>query len=114
MNLNTYLSTLSSLLSDLSRPDELSAAFSAFDVDDSGQIDIAELRDALLHTPPERGGAAALTEREIERVMEGFTARRTFGKGAAGLNRGDVFRYNDFVAEIQGVAKAKEGDGVAA
>lgn len=99
MNLSTYLSGLSAPLSDLSRSEELREAFSAFDVDDSGQVDVEELREALLCAPLE--GQKRMSEREVERVMEEFVSRRTFAKGATGA-RGDVFRYNDFMAEVAG------------
>jgi Ca2+-binding EF-hand superfamily protein len=101
INLATYLNTLSDLLSGLSHPSELNAAFEAFDDGDDGQIDLSELKDALLHTAPEPG-ERRLTEREIDMVVEGFSGRRAFGKGGKGLNRGEVFRYQEFVASITG------------
>ncbi|KMU78152.1 hypothetical protein CISG_06993 [Coccidioides immitis RMSCC 3703] len=108
MNLPTYLNTIAALLAPLSDPQELLNAFAAFDEDDSGQIDLAELRDALLNTLPE-GDERRLTEREIDEVVFGFTGRRAFGtKGAktANLNasrhRAEVFRYQDFVTNLTG------------
>jgi Ca2+-binding EF-hand superfamily protein len=101
INLATYLNTLSDLLTGLSHPSELNAAFEAFDDGDDGQIDLAELKDALLHTVPEPG-EKKLTEREIDMVVEGFSGRRAFGKGGKGLARGEVFRYQEFVASITG------------
>lgn len=101
INLATYLNTLSDLLSGLSHPSELNAAFEAFDDGDDGQIDLGELKDALLHTAPEPG-ERKLTEREIDMVVEGFSGRRAFGKGGKGLGRGEVFRYQEFVASITG------------
>lgn len=101
INLATYLTTLSDLLSGLSHPSELDAAFSAFDDADDGQIDLNELKDALLHTAPEPG-ERKLTEREIDMVVEGFSGRRAFGKGGKGLARGEVFRYQEFMASITG------------
>ncbi len=79
------------------------SAFSAFDDDDSGQIDLAELRDALLHTAPEPG-EKPLTAAEIDKVMNGFTGRRAFSKSKAGGlgKRGEVFRYQDFVNSVVG------------
>jgi hypothetical protein len=80
---------------------------SAFDDDDSGQIDVAELRDTLLHTNPD-AGEQPLTERDIDEVLNGFTGRRAFGgKGgkSASLNavkRGEVFRYQEFVTSLTG------------
>jgi hypothetical protein len=91
-------------------------AFSTFDADDSGQIDVQELKDALLSTMPEPGeDQRRLSEREIDMVMEGFTGRRAFRRGAtsntAGLGSGDrkpVFRYGDFVKGIWGAGPEAE------
>lgn len=112
LNLARYLDTLSAAHSDLSHPDELSAAFAAFDVDDSGQIDLAELKDALLHTVPEPGADhLRMDEAEIDAIMNDFSARRIFGgkglskdlvNGNSGRGRSHVFRYRDFVASISG------------
>ncbi|ORY10631.1 hypothetical protein BCR34DRAFT_588435 [Clohesyomyces aquaticus] len=110
MNLATYLSTLSDLLAGLSHPSELHAAFEAFDDGDDGQIDLAELKDALLHTAPEPG-ERKLTEREIDMVVEGFSGRRAFGKGGKGLGRGEVFRYQEFVASVTGGGAGGENGG---
>lgn len=101
INLATYLNTLSDLLGELSHVNELSAAFEAFDDADDGQIDLSELKDALLHTAPE-AGEHKLTEREIDMVIEGFRGRRAFGKGGKSLGRGEVFRYQDFMASLTG------------
>ncbi|KAI9823924.1 MAG: hypothetical protein M1832_002242 [Thelocarpon impressellum] len=111
LSLAQYLTQLSGLLAPLSPPEELLSAFAAFDEDDGGQVDVAELRDALLHTsaaPGERG----LSEREVDRVVAGFTARRAFGKkgGAAGGARGEVFKYQDFVAAISGGGSVQQGE----
>ena len=105
LNLARYLDILSGPLAALSPPDELAAAFSAFDVDDSGQIDVNELRNALLNTAPEPGEEMiSLSEREVESVLGEFAGRRAFG--AKGLNvakgKGEVFRYRDFMASITG------------
>lgn len=114
INLATYLSTLSELLSGLSSPNELNAAFEAFDDGDDGQIDLGELKDALLHTAPE-SGERKLTEREIDMVVEGFSGRRAFSKGSKGLARSEVFRYQEFVASITGGGNSGEnGTGGAA
>lgn len=100
----------------LSPPSELLSAFSAFDEDDSGQVDLAELRDALLHTAPEPG-EKLLTEREVDKVMNGFTGRRAFGKhtmGHGGMGsmskRGEVFKYQEFVANVAGGASMNGKD----
>jgi len=100
------------MLADLSRPDELAAAFAAFDVDDSGQIDVDELRDALLHTNP-GPGKRALSGRDLDGVFEEFSSRRTLAKGMAGKEagkRGEVFRYMDFMGQIQGGSKSGQGE----
>lgn len=108
-----YLSQLANILVGLSPQQELLNAFSAFDDDDSGQVDIAELRNALLNTAPDPG-EHALTHKDIDRAMEGFTGRRILGKnvigiaGVRGLNTpapkrgGDVFRYQEFVGNLTG------------
>lgn len=102
------MNTLSSLLAPLSSQSELVNAFAAFDEDDSGQVDVRELRDALLHTSPEMG-ERALSEREIDEVINGFTGRREFAKGIGGGKRGEVFRYHDFVTTAMGAGEnAKE------
>lgn len=112
INLATYLNTLSDLLSGLSHPNELNAAFEAFDDGDDGQIDLAELKDALLHTAPEPG-ERKLTEREIDMVVDGFSGRRAFGKGGKGLGRGEVFRYQEFVSSITGGGNSTENGAAA-
>ena len=104
LNMPSFLHTLSSLLAPLSSQQELVNAFAAFDEDDSGQIDVKELRDALLHTSPE-AGERPLNEREIDQVIDGFHGRRDFAKGTGGGNRGEVFRYHDFVTNAMGVGE---------
>lgn len=103
MTMAMFLNSISASLAALSPSSELVSAFSAFDDDDSGQVDVAELRDALLHTAPEPG-QQPLTSLDVEKVIAGFTGRRAFSKSAAtGLGkRGDVFRYHDFVNTIAG------------
>ena len=103
MTLAVFLNSLATSLTALSPSSELLSAFSAFDDDDSGQIDLAELRDALLHTSPEPG-EKALTAAEIDKVMSGFTGRRAFTRSkASGLSkRGEVFKYQDFVTSVAG------------
>ncbi|CAN8097385.1 unnamed protein product [Discula destructiva] len=107
ITLATFLNTIATSLTSLSPSTELLSAFSAFDDDDSGQIDLAELRDALLHTAPEPG-ESALSAAEIDQVMAGFSGKRAFGGkvktgNASGFaKRGEVFRYQDFVASTAG------------
>lgn len=108
VTLPAFLNSIAASLAALSPPAELLSAFSAFDEDDSGQVDLAELRDALLHTAPDLG-EKPLTEREIDRVMSGFTGRRAFGKHAAGMGkRGEVFKYQEFVGSVAGGPEGKE------
>ena len=103
LNLARYLDTLSAPLAELSPPEELMAAFSAFDVDDSGQIDVAELRKALLMTAPEPGEEDfRMGEREVDSILGEFAGRRAFG--AKGVNvakgKGEVFRYREFMGAV--------------
>lgn len=112
LSLPSFLQTLATLLTPLSPPSELLAAFAAFDDDDSGQVDVQELRDALLHTRPETG-ERTLSEREVDSVLAGFSGRRAFGSsskvGTAG--KGEVFRYREFVGGLVGSggeSKARE------
>ena len=113
LSLPQYLSQLASILVALSPQQELLNAFAAFDDDDSGQVDIADLRNALLNTPPD-AGERTLTEKDVDRAMEGFTGRRILGKHAVGISgvrglegksnkkTGDVFRYQEFVGNLVG------------
>ncbi|KZF25071.1 hypothetical protein L228DRAFT_243855 [Xylona heveae TC161] len=117
LNLPSFLNTLTSLLSPLSDPLELENAFAAFDDDDSGQIDAAELRDALLHTSLE-AGESPLSEREVDQVLASFAARRAFAKASSttttkrgpAANRAQVFKYLDFMNTVRGSAPNMEGD----
>ena len=117
LNLATYLDTLSAPLTSLSPPYELAAAFAAFDVDDSGQIDVGELRRAVLETAPEPGEEdLRLGEREVEGILGEFAGRRAFGGGGKGLGgtagagagagaakgKGEVFRWREFVGAVGG------------
>lgn len=108
MTLAAFLNSVATSLAALSPSAELLSAFSAFDDDDSGQVDLAELRDALLHTAPEPG-ERPLAAAEVDKVMEGFTGRRAFSKSKSAMlgKRGEVFKYQDFVSSIAG----KNGGG---
>jgi Ca2+-binding EF-hand superfamily protein len=116
INLSSYLHLLSSDLTRLTSSAELMDAFSTFDADDSGQIDVQELKDALLSTMPEPGeDQRRLSEREVDMVMEGFTGRRAFKRGAASNTAGlgsdgrkPVFRYGDFVKSMWGTGTESE------
>lgn len=101
LTLPSFLTSISSLISTLSAPTELLSAFSAFDDDDSGQIDLNELRDALLHTAPEPGDQP-LTEREVDKIVNGFSGRRAFTKGPGLGRKGEVFKYQEFVGALAG------------
>lgn len=123
INLATYLDTLSTPFAQLSPPDELAAAFAAFDVDDSGQIDVRELREAVLRTLPEPGEAnegARLAERDVDAVLGEFVGRRVFGaKGvsapkAGAAAKGEVFRWREFVGNLSGGGVEVRQDGIAA
>ncbi|KAI2789031.1 hypothetical protein POX_e07057 [Penicillium oxalicum] len=107
INFPTFLNTLSQLMSPMSSSQELMNALAAFDDDDNGQIDVEELRDALLHTLPE-GGDVPLTGQQIDEVLSGFTGRRAFGGRSAKsgtVKRGEVFHYHDFVRNAVGGAE---------
>ncbi|KAG6051710.1 hypothetical protein E4U39_007760 [Claviceps sp. Clav50 group G5] len=111
ITLAAFLNSLAETLCEMSPSPELLSAFSAFDDDDSGQVDWAELRDSLLHTAPE-AGEKALTAAEVDRVINGFTGRRAFNRNInAQLSgkKGEVFKYNEFVASIMGSNGAAEG-----
>lgn len=106
-----FLNSLAETLCQLSPSAELLSAFSAFDDDDSGQVDWAELRDALLNTAPEPG-ERPLAAAEVERVVNGFTGRRAFNRNInaqLGAKKGEVFKYNEFVNSIMGSNGASEG-----
>ncbi|GAB7358393.1 hypothetical protein MBLNU230_g2462t1 [Neophaeotheca triangularis] len=114
LNLSQYLTSLTSPMSNLSSPEELSAAFGAFDLEDSGQIDAEALREAVMTTAPEVGEEDfRLGEEEVEAAMAAFVGRRAF-TGAATVGspqkkgRGEVFRWREFVGAVAGV----EGTGV--
>lgn len=104
MNFPTFLNVLSNLLAPISSRQELVNALAAFDEDDSGQIDVEGLREALLSTPPE-AGVNPLSARQIDEVLQGFTSRRAFGgqRTKTSGKRGEVFRYHEFVNGIMGM-----------
>lgn len=109
MNLAAYLDLLSAPFAELSAPEELAAAFSAFDVDDSGQIDVQDLRQAVLRTMPEPGEVnegARLSEAEVDSILQSFSGRRAFGARGLGAQKantkGEVFKWRDFVGSLNG------------
>lgn len=101
ITLANYLNSIASSLANLSPDSELATAFAAFDEDDSGQIDMAELYEALLHTSPEPG-IRALSVAEIDIIKEGFSGRRALSKSKSGrpINRADVFKYREFIDSV--------------
>ncbi|KAH7171943.1 hypothetical protein DER46DRAFT_696855 [Fusarium sp. MPI-SDFR-AT-0072] len=104
ITLAVFLNSLADALAALSPSAELLSAFSAFDDDDSGQVDLVELRKALLDTAPEPG-EKALTASEVDKIMNGFTGRRAFNRNMnahLGAKRGEVFKYQEFVGSIMG------------
>ncbi|KAK9414115.1 putative EF-hand domain-containing protein [Seiridium unicorne] len=111
MTLAVFLNSIANTLAAMSPNTELLSAFSAFDDDDSGQVDLAELRDALLNTAPEPG-ERALSASEVDKIMAGFSGRRAFSRSTmtAGPPRkkGEVFKYQDFVNSIMGGNGATE------
>ncbi|KAL6715598.1 hypothetical protein ACLMJK_006559 [Lecanora helva] len=111
-SLPTFLSTLSTLLAPLSSQQELLNAFAAFDERDSGEIDVGELRDAVLNTKTE-AGEMGLSAGEVEEAMGGFVGKRAFGKDVgkgAGSGRGEVFRYREWVGGLMGASEEKDGE----
>jgi Ca2+-binding EF-hand superfamily protein len=123
ISLGRFLDLISAPLAEISEPSELAAAFAAFDVDDSGQIDKHELKDALLNTAPEPGCEDfRLSDQEVDAIMSQFSSRRAFGaKGVFGKElaggdrkRGEVFRYRDFISNISGNGGSEGTEQVAA
>lgn len=111
LNLPAFLTIIAELLEPFSSSTELENALVAFDEDDSGQIDLADLREALVHPAPEDGSDhLILTESEIDEVVRGFTSRSTLSRTPVSkrLVRGEVFRYEEFVSSITG-ATGTEG-----
>lgn len=104
ITLAAFLNSIASALAQLSAASELLSAFSAFDDDDNGQVDLAELREAVLNTATEPG-VHRLSEADVAKIMSDFTARREFTRSMTGKlpgKKGDVFKYRDFVGSITG------------
>lgn len=80
------------------------SAFEAFDDNDDGTINVAELREALT------GMGERMSEQDVDRALKGFTKRRALGRGAnsSGSFGGEVFRYRDFVDVLSGKEEEKE------
>lgn len=123
LNLAKYLEILSAPLAELSSNEELEAAFEAFDRDDSGQIDVGELRRALLITGPDVGEEdLRMDEQDVDAILGDFRGRRAFGGrgggggkfGGGGGPKGEVFRWKQFMGAVQGVGVGEQGpEGVA-
>ena len=120
LNLAKYLDMLTAPMAELSSNEELEAAFEAFDRDDSGQIDVAELRKALLATGPDVGEEDyRMDERDVDAILGEFAGRRAFGKGLGrgGGAKGEVFRWKEFLGAVNGSAGLDvggQGEGVVA
>lgn len=116
MTLAVFLNSIAASLASMSPSAELLSALSAFDDDDSGQVDLVELREALLRTPPEEPGQPQLTPGEVDKIVRDFSGRRAFSKHAvaatssSGARRGEVFRYRDFVNSIVGSGNSAEAN----
>ncbi|EMR66779.1 putative calcium ion binding protein [Eutypa lata UCREL1] len=116
MTLAVFLNSIAASLASMSPSAELLSALSAFDDDDSGQVDLVELREALLRTPPEEPGQAPLTPGEVDKIVRDFSGRRAFSKHAVAATssgaarRGEVFRYRDFVNSIVGGGNSAEAN----
>lgn len=111
MALAAFLNSLAEALTALSPSNELLSALSAFDDDDSGQVDWTELRGALLTTAPEPG-ERVLTAVDVDRVANGFTGRRAFNRNMnaqLGAKKGEVFRYREFVNSVTGSNGGADG-----
>lgn len=107
-----FLNSLAEALAALSPSAELLSAFSAFDDDDSGQVDVDQLRDALLNTAPEPG-QPPLSASDVDKVLQGFTGRRAFNRNMnaqLGAKRGEVFKYQEFVNSVMGSNGGSEGN----
>ena len=109
LHLAQYLSNLATPLARLSSPDELLAALAAFDDDDSGQVGMGLLLDAVCEGP---GG---LPRRDVAAAVDPFVGKRAFGGAGMGGGREEVFRYREWVAGLgaAGEEGRKEGRGEA-
>ena len=105
--LPNFLNNLAALLAPLSGQQELLNAFAAFDEHDGGEVDVGELRDALLNTAPE-AGERGLSSQSVDEVLGGHTGKRAFGKGLGAGTRGEVFRYREWVGSITGSGGEKK------
>jgi len=58
-----------------------------------------------------------MSGRELDSVFEEFSTRRTLAKGMVGKEagrRGEVFRYEDFMAQMEGAGEKVVGEALRA
>src|SRR5271169_4133596 len=84
-----FLTYISSLKSQLSSRHDLAGAFTSFDENDGGYIDLDDLRNDLIMTGPKR-----MTEEQVNLALKGFV--ETTGK-----NKGKV-SYMKFLDTVMG------------
>lgn len=85
LNFAAYFTAMTSLLNDISSRDDLMGALTAFDEDDSGKIDVKELKEALTT------GRDAMSQEDADAVLKLHS-------------RNGKFNYNAFVESIAGAA----------
>lgn len=106
INLPVFLTIIAELLEPFPPSTELENALAAFDEDDSGLIDLADLREALVQTNPAENGSdrSSLTENQLYEVVRDFTSSSALPRTPASkrLMRREVFRYQEFVSNITG------------
>lgn len=89
-----FLTYINSLKTQISDPDDVAGAFTAFDEKDSGYIDYAELKYALMNTGTER-----MTEEMVDISLSGFVER-------SGKNKGKV-AYQKLLDNLLGDQRGK-------
>lgn len=83
LNFAAYFTAMTSLLVDTSSRDELIHALATFDEDETGKINIKELKESLC------SGKDALTEQQVDSIVKPFS-------------RNGFFNYNSFVESMAG------------
>jgi Ca2+-binding EF-hand superfamily protein len=89
-----FLTYVNSLKSQISEPDDVGGAFTAFDEKDSGYIDYAELKYTLMNT-----GTEKMTEELVDVSLGGFVER-------SGKNKGKV-AYQKLLDNMLGDQRSK-------
>lgn len=89
LNFAAFLTALSSHLCDITPREELLAAFAAFDEDDSGRVEVDELREALTSM------GRRMSEDEAAQALHSFSNRRHF-------------KYREFVDALAGSQMAPQ------